>query len=125
MGSKHEPVVNSLKEASHTVNDTFAAGVAATDASAVAAPPKQAKPKPSAGTCIQAGWHALLHESNDKRRVSVQTFKGEPFVDIRGWYGAEPEMKPGKKGIMLSLKEWQGLKAMFPAVDEQIGKMSE
>jgi len=40
-----------------------------------------------------------------KRRAVVRSFKGMALLDIREYYGAEGEEKPGKKGISLQLEQ--------------------
>jgi Transcriptional Coactivator p15 (PC4) len=35
----------------------------------------------------------------------VRSFKGVPLIDIREFYGAEGDEKPGKKGISLTLEQ--------------------
>ncbi|KAI0256321.1 transcriptional Coactivator p15-domain-containing protein [Lactifluus subvellereus] len=44
-----------------------------------------------------------------KRRVTVRSFKGATLVDIREYYGAEGDEKPGKKGISLTVEQWKSL----------------
>jgi hypothetical protein len=45
--------------------------------------------------------------------VSVTTFKGIKYVDIREYYTdkSSGEEKPGKKGISLTIDQWNKLKA--------------
>ena len=38
------------------------------------------------------------------RFVDVRDFKGQTLIDIREYYDAGGELKPGKKGISLNLK---------------------
>ena len=40
-----------------------------------------------------------------KKRAAVREFKGNVFLDIREYYGADDEEKPGKKGISLTLDQ--------------------
>jgi hypothetical protein len=35
------------------------------------------------------------------RRVTLRNWKGKPWVDVREFYGQEPDLKPGKKGSHL------------------------
>ncbi|KAK7969460.1 RNA polymerase 2 transcriptional [Apiospora saccharicola] len=44
------------------------------------------------------------------RRVVISEFKGKPMVSVREYYtDAAGEMKPGKKGISLTLDQWNNL----------------
>ncbi|KAL9711849.1 hypothetical protein Ac2012v2_004922 [Leucoagaricus gongylophorus] len=52
-----------------------------------------------------------------KKRATVRCFKDIPLLDIREFYGAGSEEKPGKKGISLNLEQWQALKANADAID--------
>jgi len=59
--------------------------------------------------------------SLDKTRmVKINEFKGRIFIDIREYYEANGELKPGKKGISLSASQYQKLKEILPEVDEAL-----
>eukprot|EP01036_Dinobryon_divergens_P044916 gene44916-59953_t len=47
------------------------------------------------------------------KKVSVSTFKGKKYINIREYYTdkASNEEKPGKKGIALTVEQWQALKS--------------
>ncbi|XP_078694525.1 activated RNA polymerase II transcriptional coactivator p15-like isoform X1 [Branchiostoma floridae x Branchiostoma belcheri] len=57
---------------------------------------------------------------SNKRYVSVREFKGKCLIDIREYYDAGGELKPGKKGIALSKDQWQKLKAAMEDIDEKV-----
>lgn len=46
---------------------------------------------------------------DEKKRVSVSTFKGKARVDIREFYLKDNKWNPGKKGISLPLDQWRKL----------------
>ena len=57
---------------------------------------------------------------DNKKRITVHKFKGQVKVDIREFYESNGEMKPGKKGISLSLDNWKKLKGFIDNIDESI-----
>lgn len=48
-----------------------------------------------------------------KKRATVRSFKGTPLLDIREFYGADGEEKPGKKGISLTLEQVRHSRHLF------------
>ena len=54
--------------------------------------------------------------------VKVREFRGKIYVDIREYYEADGEMKPGKKGISLTAQQYQKLKSLIPEIDEGLKK---
>ncbi|KAI0399418.1 transcriptional Coactivator p15-domain-containing protein [Xylaria palmicola] len=54
------------------------------------------------------------------RRLVVQDFKGKTFVNIREYYDSNGELKPGKKGIMLNLEQYDALLAAIPAINAEL-----
>ncbi|XP_003389148.1 PREDICTED: activated RNA polymerase II transcriptional coactivator p15-like [Amphimedon queenslandica] len=56
-----------------------------------------------------------------KRFVNVRTFKGRIMIDIREYYvNDDGENRPGKKGISLSVDQWEKLKEAMETIDERI-----
>ncbi|KAI0708196.1 RNA polymerase II transcriptional coactivator, partial [Cerioporus squamosus] len=60
-----------------------------------------------------------------KRRATVTTFKGTAYVDVREFYGDEGDLKPGKKGIMLSQDQWETLKKSTDVIDSLFAKVKK
>ena len=53
--------------------------------------------------------------------TNVRMFNGRYLVDIREYYIDDAgERKPGRKGIALSLDQWEKLKAAVPEIDAKI-----
>jgi hypothetical protein len=44
-----------------------------------------------------------------RRRVTVNTYKGTVFVNIREFYEKDGKQLPGTKGIALSVEQWEEL----------------
>ncbi|RUS30765.1 transcriptional Coactivator p15-domain-containing protein, partial [Jimgerdemannia flammicorona] len=55
-----------------------------------------------------------------KRRITLRKWKGVPMIDIREYYGNGNDIKPGKKGISLSLDQYQKLRELIPEIDAAI-----
>ncbi|XP_033125200.1 activated RNA polymerase II transcriptional coactivator p15-like [Anneissia japonica] len=62
-------------------------------------------------------------ELSRTRFVNVREFKGKVLIDIREYYEAGGEMKPGKKGISLSVDQWKKLKEVVDDVDDSIKEL--
>ena len=60
---------------------------------------------------------------DNKKRISVHKFKGKLYVDFREFYEDNGEMKPGKKGISLTVENWEKLKGFIDDIDESIDNM--
>ncbi|XP_066259635.1 activated RNA polymerase II transcriptional coactivator p15 [Euwallacea similis] len=59
------------------------------------------------------------------RYVKVTQFKGKTYVNIREFYlDAGGDLKPGKKGLMLTPEQWQKFKASVEEIDEEVKKIS-
>ncbi|XP_074037943.1 single stranded-binding protein c31A [Leptinotarsa decemlineata] len=56
------------------------------------------------------------------RFVKLTEFKGNWYLDIREFYNADGDLKPGRKGIMLTMEQWQKFKGCIEDIDEAIKK---
>ncbi|KAI3326004.1 ssDNA-binding transcriptional regulator [Xylariaceae sp. AK1471] len=55
------------------------------------------------------------------RRIVTQMFKGQTYVNIREFYSdASGDLKPGKKGIMLTIDQYNALLEALPAVNADL-----
>lgn len=68
------------------------------------APKKQKEEKLPDGGVVSLG---------SNKFVTVTEFRGKVYVGIREYYEKDGELKPGKKGIALSLEQWNLLKDVF------------
>lgn len=60
---------------------------------------------------------------SDKRRVTVQDFRGKTLVSIREYYESEGKQLPSSKGISLSVEQWEVFANAAPAIEEAIKKL--
>lgn len=56
------------------------------------------------------------------RFLKLSEFKGKWYINIREYYNDDGELKPGKKGIMLTIEQWHKLKDHVDDIDEEIKK---
>ncbi|XP_017786335.1 PREDICTED: RNA polymerase II transcriptional coactivator [Nicrophorus vespilloides] len=61
-------------------------------------------------------------ELGNNRMLKLTEFKGKWYVNIREFYLSDGDLKPGKKGIMLSMPQWQKFKSALPDLEEAIKK---
>uniref|UniRef100_A0A0N4UKR6 PC4 domain-containing protein n=1 Tax=Dracunculus medinensis TaxID=318479 RepID=A0A0N4UKR6_DRAME len=64
----------------------------------------------------------LMFELGKMRFVCVRSFKGKTFIDIREYYNdkGSGQMKPGKKGISLSIDQYEQFKCILDSIDKKI-----
>ncbi|EGD94694.1 hypothetical protein TESG_02202 [Trichophyton tonsurans CBS 112818] len=63
-------------------------------------------------------------EISRQRRVTISTFKGRVLVNVREYYEKDGQELPGKKGISMTLEQFNSLVTLLPeisAVIEQKG----
>ncbi|CAH1997399.1 unnamed protein product [Acanthoscelides obtectus] len=54
------------------------------------------------------------------RFVKLTEFKNNWYLDVREFYNADGDLKPSKKGIMLTMEQWQKLKNHMEDIDKAI-----
>lgn len=71
---------------------------------------------------IRAPWNLPLTAKQiaDKRRVTISQFKNQHLVSIREYYEQSGEMKPGKKGISLTVAQFTTLIEQLPAIEKSL-----
>ncbi|KAJ2974177.1 hypothetical protein NUW58_g8742 [Xylaria curta] len=57
---------------------------------------------------------------SNTRRITIQHFKGKDYINIREYYDNNGDIRPGKKGIMLTLEQYDALIAAIPAVNAEL-----
>jgi activated RNA polymerase II transcriptional coactivator p15 len=65
----------------------------------------------------------VFFELSWKRRVTVKKWRATVLIDIREYWGEGEDLKPGKKGISLSLEQWKALKDLIPDIDDAISQL--
>ncbi|WYZ41487.1 hypothetical protein EsH8_V_000382 [Colletotrichum jinshuiense] len=60
---------------------------------------------------------------SNKRRIGVSQFKNNTFVNIREFYEKDGDMLPGKKGISLTIAQFEALVKAVPAINEKLRSM--
>ncbi len=65
-----------------------------------------------------------LFQLNTKKRLNVRKFKGQILVDIREYWTDDSKVtRPTKKGVALTLENWNKVKNMTDRIDEAIKNM--
>ncbi|KAL9627080.1 MAG: hypothetical protein Q9164_007711 [Protoblastenia rupestris] len=59
-------------------------------------------------------------EISNTRRIGISEYKGKVMVDIREYYEKEGEMLPGKKGISLTLEQYNTVMSVLPEVESAL-----
>lgn len=78
--------------------------------------------KSSSSTKGPGGEH--MFQLSRMRFATVSEFRGNVMVGIREFYDAGGELKPGKKGISLTVEQWTRLKEQIDEIDEAVKEFS-
>ncbi|KAG9448242.1 hypothetical protein H6P81_014370 [Aristolochia fimbriata] len=60
---------------------------------------------------------------SNKRRVTIQDFRGKTLVSIREYYEKDGKQLPSSKGISLTTEQWKAFSKAVPAIEEAIEKL--
>ncbi|XP_065874185.1 RNA polymerase II transcriptional coactivator KIWI-like [Euphorbia lathyris] len=89
---------------------------ASDDNSAGQAPPKKASKVDSSADPDSI----VVCEISNNRRVTVRTWQGKVWVDIREFYVKDGKQLPGKRGISLSVDQWNVLRGHVEEIDKAL-----
>ncbi|XVF58827.1 hypothetical protein PTKIN_Ptkin07bG0097500 [Pterospermum kingtungense] len=84
-------------------------------------PPKKAS-KPSAAVGSDDSDDIVICDISKNRRVSVRNWNGKIWVDIREFYIKDGKPLPGKKGISLSVDQWNVLRDHVAEIDKALAE---
>ncbi|XP_022721591.1 RNA polymerase II transcriptional coactivator KELP [Durio zibethinus] len=60
---------------------------------------------------------------SEKRRVTIQEFRGKTLVSIREYYKKDGKELPSSKGISLTQEQWSAFRKNMPNIEEAVRKM--
>ncbi|XP_038072352.1 activated RNA polymerase II transcriptional coactivator p15-like [Patiria miniata] len=85
--------------------------------------PKRKSPKKKAKTGDGPEDH--MYPLSRQRFVNVREFRGKVLIDIREYYTDNSgELKPGKKGISLTVEQWEKLKDCVDDITDSVKELS-
>ncbi|KAJ6828516.1 RNA polymerase II transcriptional coactivator KELP [Iris pallida] len=67
----------------------------------------------------------IICRLSNKRRVTIQDFKGRTLVSIREYYDKDGKQMPSSKGISLTAEQWQTFSKAVPKIEDAIRKLEE
>ncbi|XP_010093100.2 RNA polymerase II transcriptional coactivator KIWI [Morus notabilis] len=85
------------------------------------APPKKTLKKDSSSDDSD---DVVVCEISKNRRVSVRNWQGRIVVDIREFYVKDGKQLPGKKGISLTMDQWNILRDHVEEIDKAVNENS-
>ncbi|KAG6535041.1 RNA polymerase II transcriptional coactivator KELP-like [Zingiber officinale] len=65
----------------------------------------------------------ILCRLSNRRRVTLQDFKGKTLVSIREYYRKDGKELPSSKGISLTIEQWQAFRNAVPNITAAIKKL--
>ncbi|ONK69185.1 uncharacterized protein A4U43_C05F20220 [Asparagus officinalis] len=65
----------------------------------------------------------IICRLSNKRRVTIQDFRGRTLVSIREYYERDGKQLPSSKGISLTAEQWEAFNKAVPKIEEAIKKL--
>ncbi|XP_068665275.1 RNA polymerase II transcriptional coactivator KELP-like [Aristolochia californica] len=65
----------------------------------------------------------IICRLSNKRRITIQDFRGKTLVSIREYYEKDGKQFPSSKGISLTTEQWRAFSKAVPAIEEAIKKL--
>ncbi|KAK7358507.1 hypothetical protein VNO77_00436 [Canavalia gladiata] len=65
----------------------------------------------------------IICKLSERRRVTIQDFRGKTLVSIREYYRKDGKELPTSKGISLTEEQWSAFKKNVPAIEKAIKRM--
>ncbi|XVE58090.1 hypothetical protein DITRI_Ditri04bG0142500 [Diplodiscus trichospermus] len=65
----------------------------------------------------------FFSQLSEKRRVTIQEFRGKTLVSIREYYKKDGKELPSSKGISLTEEQWSAFKKNMPNIEKAVRKM--
>ncbi|KAI3422959.1 uncharacterized protein J3R85_011473 [Psidium guajava] len=65
----------------------------------------------------------IICKLSEKRKVTMQEFRGKPLVSIREYFKKGGKEFPTSKGISLTEEQWSILRKNLPAIEKAVKKM--
>ncbi|KAJ0977345.1 hypothetical protein J5N97_012819 [Dioscorea zingiberensis] len=65
----------------------------------------------------------IICRLSNKRRVTLQEFRGKTLVSIREFFEKDGKQFPTSKGISLSTSQWEAFNNLVPAIEDAIKKL--
>ncbi|KAK9096171.1 hypothetical protein Sjap_021668 [Stephania japonica] len=90
----------------------------------VGAPAKKNPRRDSSDDSDSNNNNMVICDISKNRRVSVRAWQGKPVVDIREFYYKDGKELPGKKGISLSMDQWNILRKHVGEIDAAVDENS-
>ncbi|XP_020877312.1 RNA polymerase II transcriptional coactivator KIWI isoform X2 [Arabidopsis lyrata subsp. lyrata] len=90
-------------------------------------PPTSLTTSSSAMVLIELGFmmvYLVYIQLSKNRRVSVRNWNGKIWIDIREFYVKDGKTLPGKKGISLSVDQWNTLRNHAEDIEKALSDLS-
>lgn len=65
----------------------------------------------------------VFWELGNRKRVTISSFKGKTYINIRDFYEKDGKMLPSTKGISLPIEQWNNLKLVVKDIDNELDKV--